>query len=104
MVPPKNLVERALGEQLDILTSMTVNRDAMKKVKIRIVQIFKFLNFAAYLGLILFYLKKCDQSSNETLFTLYALVMYLGQFYFPHLVTILVSAGEIGNCKHSLFG
>ena len=29
---PKNLVERALGEQLDILTSMTVNRDAMKKV------------------------------------------------------------------------
>ena len=28
---PKNLVERALGEQLDILTSMTVNRDAMKK-------------------------------------------------------------------------
>ena len=28
----KNLVERALGEQLDILTSMTVNRDAMKKV------------------------------------------------------------------------
>ena len=31
---PKNLVERALGEQLDILTSMTVNRDAMKKVKL----------------------------------------------------------------------
>ena len=31
---PKNLVERALGEQLDILTSMTVNRDAMKKVRL----------------------------------------------------------------------
>ena len=28
------LVERALGEQLDILTSMTVNRDAMKKVRL----------------------------------------------------------------------